>query len=150
MHVTSDYWSDRRYFRDLMWEYRYKGAGFKSTSDIAENFKAIDMYKEVSTVGDEIYASKVVSMKTTKTTNVNQWKNYQSVQDNILALKQGLISNQGILWNGKTIRYTNPEVHIYMPKNQYSEVLANTWRTTLEDLYPEIKFEIGIMESYIK
>ncbi len=87
-------------------------------------------------------------MKTTKVADVNTWKNYQSVKDNIANIKQGL--QNGIEWNNKTINFTNPEIHIYMPKNVYSQSLASSWKSTLEALHPEIKFEINILENYIK
>lgn len=87
-------------------------------------------------------------MKTTKVTDVNTWKNYQAVQDNINNLITGL--NNGITWNGKTINYTSPEIHIYMPKEKYSVSLASSWKSTLESLYPQIKFEINKLETFIK
>ncbi|HMQ87946.1 MAG TPA: polymorphic toxin-type HINT domain-containing protein [Flavilitoribacter sp.] len=138
----------RRYFQDLMSEFRYLKEGFKSTADIADNFKALDFYKQVGGSGNNIVASKVISMKTTKVADVNTWKNYQSVKDNIANIKQGL--QNGIEWNNKTINFTSPEIHIYMPKNVYSQSLASSWKSTLEGLHPEIKFEINILENYIK
>jgi hypothetical protein len=140
----------RRYFQDLMSEFRYLKEGFKSTADIADNFKALDFFKQTSVSGNTINASKVISMKTTKVADVNTWKNYSSVQANILNIKDGLIDNKGIVWNGKTIKYSNPEIHIYMPKDVFTPSLASSWKSTLEGLYPEIKFEINMLETFIK
>jgi len=128
--------------------YRYKAVGFKSTGPIADNFKALDFYEELNISGDIINAGKAISMKTTKVTDVNIWRNYNSVKNNIQHLKDGF--QGGITWNGKTIKYTTPEIHIYMPKDKFTQSIANSWKNTLESLHPQIKFEISTLEKFIK
>jgi Pretoxin HINT domain len=142
------FFNQRRYFQDLMSEFRYKSSGFKSTSEIAENFKALDFFKQSSVVGNLIKATKAISMKTTATADWSKWKNMKSVKDNIKNLKDGL--KDGIFWNGKMIEFTHPEIHIYIPKDLYSPTLATTWKRELELLHPEIKFELNFLENYIK
>ena len=63
-------------------------------------------------------------------------------------IKNGL--SDGISWNGKNIKYSSPEIHIYMPKDTYTQSLANSWKSTLEALHPEIRFEVRMLETFIK
>jgi len=142
------FFKQRRYFQDLMEGFRYKAMGFKGTSQIADNFKAIDFYKLKKVTGDVIDAGKVISMKTTIITDVNKWKKYASVKKNIQFLQDGL--NGGIKWAGKTIKYTHPEIHIYMPKDKFTQALANSWKTTLEAENSGIKFFVSTLEKYVK
>jgi Pretoxin HINT domain len=142
------FFNQRRYFQDMMSEFRYKTSGFKSTSEIAENFKALDFFKQSSVIGNTIKATKAISMKTTATADWSKWKNMKSVKDNIENLNLGL--RNGIEWANKRIEYTHPEIHVYMPKTIFTPTLAATWKTELEKLNPDIKFEINILENFIK
>ena len=57
-----------------MGHYRYKKAdGWAHTSDIADNFKGVDFYKDFFELGNVISTKKVISMKTTIVKNVENW-----------------------------------------------------------------------------
>ncbi|SDD42032.1 hypothetical protein, partial [Williamwhitmania taraxaci] len=63
----------RSFFEDIMGQYRYlKSSGWSHTGDISEFFKGVDFYKG-TTQGANIFAETAVSMKTTITTNVDNW-----------------------------------------------------------------------------
>ena len=79
----------RSFFEDIMGQYRYlKSSGWSHTGDISEFIKGVDFYKG-TTVGDQIFANTAVSMKTTITTNVDNWLASAPVQKNIKFLKEG-------------------------------------------------------------
>ena len=140
----------RTFFEQIMREYRYtKAAGWAHTADIAHNFKGVDFYKGFTTVGDVIYAETAVSMKTTIATDVDKWLKTKAVQDNIDNLKRGFASD-GITWNGKTIQYNNAKLDIYMPKENLTPQLKAEWLNKLSANYPEISFDIQILEDFIK
>ena len=92
----------RSFFEDIMGQYRYlKSSGWSHTGDISEFFKGVDFYKG-SVVGDQIFANTAVSMKTTITTNVDNWLASAPMQKNIEFLQQGLNPAIGLSSNNKT------------------------------------------------
>ncbi|MBL6446725.1 hypothetical protein JMN32_10405, partial [Fulvivirga sp. 29W222] len=142
---------ERKLFEDIMGHYRYpKGSGWGHTSDIASNFKAIDFYEDFTKVGDEIFATKAVSMKTTTTKSVDNWLNTKAVRDNIDNLILGRGAGKGISWNGKTVFFDQAEIHIYMPKGNITTELKSEWLNKLAAELPSIKFEINALEELIK
>ena len=143
----------RSWFEDLMGYYRYSpNAGWSHTEYIADNFKAIDFYKKTSEVADEIFASSVVSVKTTTATNVNEWLETAVIKNNIQNIRdaagEGL--DKGITWNRKTIRYHYPEMHIYMPKDNLMPALKQEWLNKLTSEYPTVKFELYTLDEFVK
>ncbi len=73
---VAPFFASRRFFQDLMDDFRYKAEGLLSTNPIAKNFKAIDNYKPKSgssVGGAVVQADLVVSMKTTTVTSVSDW-----------------------------------------------------------------------------
>jgi len=129
--------------------YRYpKGSGWGHTGDITHNFKAIDFYKGFTEVGDEIFAETAVSMKTTTTTNAETWLASNPVKNNLDNIEAGF--DNGILWNGKTLKYTKAEVHIYMPKANITPNLKNVWKTKLASERPNISFKIDALEDFVQ
>ncbi len=112
---------------DIMGQYRYsKNLGWGHTADIAPNFKGVDFYYDFTIIGNDIFAQKVVSVKTTITKDVNAWLTTKAIKDNINDLRNGLLNN-GILWNGKRVRYTEAEIHVYMPKENLTPQLKSEW-----------------------
>jgi hypothetical protein len=140
----------RSFFEDIMGQYRYlKSSGWEHTGDISEFFKGVDFYKG-SKVGDQIFANTAVSMKTTITTNVDNWLASAPMQKNIKFLKEGLDPTLGLASNNKTMFITNAEIHIYMPKANITESLKATWMNKLNTVDPKIKFEIKALEDFIQ
>lgn len=117
--------------------------------DIAANFKGIDFYKG-SIVGNQIFAEKAVSMKTTVTTNVDSWLASAPIKKNIEFLKEGLDPITGLVSNNKTMFIKNAEVHIYMPKANITPALKNQWMNKLGTVNPKIRFEIKALEDFVK
>ena len=96
-----------------MANYRYKTTdGWARTSNIVENFKGVDFYKDFTEVGNDIYAKAAVSMKTTIVKNVENWLNSTPIRNNLNNLTKGI--SKGIKWNSKTLFYEKAELHIYM------------------------------------
>ena len=140
----------RSFFEDIMGQYRYlKSSGWSHTGDISEFFKGVDFYKG-SVVGDQIFANTAVSMKTTITTNVDNWLASAPMQKNIEFLQQALNPAIGLSSNNKIMRITNAEIHIYMPKANITESLKTTWMNKLNTVDPKIKFEIKALEDFIQ
>lgn len=141
---------ERRLFEKMMGQYRYtKSNGWAHTADIAHNFKGVDFYKGTE-IGNQIFANTAVSMKTTKMTDVNKWLNSKPIQDNLRFLKEGLSPAQGIASNGKLMKISNAEIHIYMPKENITDELKISWLNKLSTINPKIKFEIKALEEFIK
>ncbi len=143
------FFNSRRYFQDLMQEFRYVKEGLKSTNPIATNFKALDAFKETSRKVingiTEITSSLAVSMKTTKVKEVTSWLSSNS--NHLDDLVNGL--SEGIQWNGHHIKYTKVRLDIYMPKNIYTPTKATQWKNHLKNLYPDIEFDISTLEKYL-
>ena len=140
----------RSLFEEIMGHYRYgKGSGWSHTSDISEFFKGVDFYKG-TTVGNQIFAETAVSMKTTITTNVDTWLASAPIKKNIDFLEQGLNGVNGLSSNGKFMKITNAEIHIYMPKANITASLKTTWMNKLNTVNPKIKFEIKALEDFIQ
>jgi hypothetical protein len=147
--VYPEIFVERQFFEDMMGYYRYsKNAGWGHTADIAQNFKAIDFYKNFTIDGNDIFAEIAVSMKTTTTKSVDSWLGTKAISNNIQSLKDGL--SEGITWNNKTIQYNKAELHIYMPKENVTPQLKQEWLNTLKSRYPEINFDIQTLENFIK
>ncbi len=141
---------ERKLFEDMMGHYRYpKSAGWGHTSDIAHNFKAIDFYEGYTEIGNKIYASKAVSMKTTTTTDVYSWLKPNTIKKNLDYLEDGLDGGKGITWSGKSIIYNKVEVHIYMSKEKFTEGIKSEWINVLKRERPDISFEINTLEEFI-
>lgn len=87
-------------------------------------------------------------MKTTTTTDVNKWLGSKLIKKNLDNLEAGL--DEGITWSGKTINYSKAEVHIYIPKEKYTDVLKNEWLKILKAERPNIDFKINTLEEFIK
>ena len=143
----------RSFLEDVMGQYRYtKSSGWLHTGDISFNFKGIDFYKgtEYAEGVTELYADVAVSMKTTIQTNVNTWLNYQSIKDNIKFLRDGM-SPTGMIDpnNVKTMFITEAKIHIYMPKANVTPILKTQWMNKLNTDYPDIGFEIKVIEDFI-
>lgn len=141
----------RTIFEDIMGEYRYRKAyGWAHTADIAGNFKGVDFYKGTE-IGNQIFAETAVSMKTTVITNVDNWLNSEPIKKNIRFLKDGLENAEGITSNRHVMKITErAEVHIYMLKENTTADLQKIWHNKLDAIHPKIKFEIHILEDYIK
>lgn len=140
----------RSFFEDIMGQYRYlKSSGWAHTGDISEFFKGVDFYKG-TTVGNQIFAETAVSMKTTITTNVDNWLASAPMQKNLKFLNEGLDPALGLASNNKTMFITNAEIHIYMPKANITEALKATWMNKLNTVNPKIKFEIKALEDFIQ
>ncbi len=138
----------RTVFEDIMGHYRYKKAdGWAHTSDIADNFKGVDFYKDFTEVGNDIYAKTTVSMKTTIVKNVENWLNSTPIRNNLNNLTKG--TSKGIKWNNKTLFYEKAELHIYMKKLDITPQLKSEWLERLNKDYPQIKFEINSLDDFI-
>ncbi|MCX2682130.1 fibronectin type III domain-containing protein [Galbibacter sp. EGI 63066] len=141
---------ERKLFEDMMGYYRYKKSlGWGHTGDIAHNFKAIDFYNDFTKVGDDVFAETVVSMKTTTTTNVDNWLASNPVKSNLDNLEIGKLTGDGVSWNGTTIKYNVAEVHIYMPQANINPQLKTKWLTKLATERPEITFKINALEDFV-
>ncbi len=149
---VAEFFQTRRYFEELMVEFRYLKEGLKSTNPIAKNFKAVDAFKETSREVvngvTEIKASIAVSMKTTKVSSVTDWltaNNKKHIKD--LVYNLGL--DKGILWKKHLIKYEKVRLDIYMPKNVFTTAKKAAWEGYLSDLYPTIDFNISTLEKYM-
>ncbi|WP_113637147.1 fibronectin type III domain-containing protein [Nubsella zeaxanthinifaciens] len=139
----------RTFFEDIMGQYRYaKSSGWSHTGDISEFFKGVDFYKG-TTQGANIFAETAVSMKTTITTNVDNWLASAPIQKNIGFLTDGLNPTKGLQSNSKLMFIQNAEIHIYMPKANITEALKTTWMNKLNTVNPKIKFEIKALEDFV-
>ena len=142
------HFAEREFFEDLMANYRYKTTdGWARTSNIAENFKGVDFYKDFTEVGNDIYAKAAVSMKTTIVKNVENWLNSTPIRNNLNNLTKGI--SKGIKWNSKTLFYEKAELHIYMKKSDITPQLKSEWLERLNKDYPQIKFEINSLDDFI-
>lgn len=143
----------RSYFEDIMGQYRYlKSEGWFHTGDISQFFKGVDFYKGTEVLVDGvkvIYAETAVSMKTTITTNVDNWLASAPVQKNIKFLKEGWENTNGLVSNGSKMFMNNAEIHIYMPKANITPELRTAWMNKLSTVDPKIKFEIKALEDFI-
>ena len=140
----------RRTMEQLMGHYRYlRSDGWMPTSDFSDNFKGIDFYQG-TVVGDQIFATTAVSLKTTLTTNVENWLASEPIKQNIEFLKTGLDPTIGLISNNKRMFISDAEIHIYMPKANITENLQKIWLPKLNTVDPKIKFEIKALEDYIK
>jgi len=84
-------------------------------------------------------------------TDVNAWLNSKPIQDNIRFLKDGLENAEGMTSYGYVMKITKrAEVHIYMPKENVTADLQKIWHNKLDGIHPKIKFEIHMLEDYIK
>jgi hypothetical protein len=140
----------RTFFEDIMGEYRYtKADRWGHTADIADNFKGVDFYQG-TTQGNQIFAETAVSMKTTIKTDVSEWLRYNSIQDNIRFLREGM-SSKGMIDpnNNLTMFINNAEIHIYMQKVNITPELKNSWMNKFNTEYPDIIFEIMAIEDFI-
>ena len=143
-----DVFAERKFFEDLMANYRYKTTdGWVRTSNIAENFKRVDFYKDFTEVGNDIYAKTAVSMKTTIVKNVENWLNSTPIRNSLNNLTKGI--SKGIKWNSKTLFYEKAELHIYMKKSDITPQLKSEWLERLNKDYPQIKFEINSLDDFI-
>jgi hypothetical protein len=139
----------RSFFEDIMGKYRYlKSAGWSHTGEISQYFKGVDFYKG-TVVGDKIFAETAVSMKTTITTNVDTWLASAPIQKNIQFLKEALDTTKGLLSNGITMKTTQAEIHIYMPKANITTELVTNWMNKLNTVDSNIRFEIKAIEDFI-
>ena len=143
----------RTIFEDIMGYYRYKKAdGWAHTSDIADNFKGVDFYKDFFELDNVISTKKAVSMKTTKVKDVKQWLISENIKKNIRFLKE-TFKPEGLQNNGKILKVTeSAEIHIYMPRENITDDLLKTWQKELSKKTREtgIKFEIRALEDFIK
>ncbi|MBC8054608.1 MAG: fibronectin type III domain-containing protein [Sphingobacteriaceae bacterium] len=151
---------ERRVFEEMMGHYRYKlSTGWSHTSAISLNFKGVDFYKG-SAQGSNIFAETAVSMKTTLTTNVDNWLSSEAIQKNIEFIRQGLsatgMPDPSLLNNGRMF-INQAEIHIYMPKANITESLKSAWieklnaEVTRLELAPnQLKFEIKALEDFIE
>ncbi|MBB1140665.1 hypothetical protein [Myroides sp. WP-1] len=139
------------FFEDLMGVYRYKKAdGWAHTSEIADNFKGVDFYKDFTIVGNDIYAGTSISMKTTITKNVEDWLRANKNNIDIIANSIGAGSGKGITWNGKTLFYNKTELHIYVPKENLTPQFKKEWLEKLSNYNQNVKYEINVLEDYLK
>ena len=84
-------------------------------------------------------------------TDVNAWLNSKPIQDNIRFLKDGLENAEGMTSYGYVMKITKrAEVHIYMPRENATADLQKIWHNKLDGIHPKIKFEIHMLEDYIK
>ncbi|MBJ2124825.1 fibronectin type III domain-containing protein [Flavobacterium sp. IB48] len=144
-----DIFKERRFFEDLMGEYRYtKASGWEHTADISDNFKAVDFYKGTS-LENNIFAETAVSMKTTISKDVDSWLASAPVKKNIEFLEEGLDPAKGIVSNGKTLVAKKVEIHIYMPKDNITDELRKKWMKKLKLENPKIEFEIKAIEDFV-
>lgn len=139
---------ERKLFEDVMGHYRYAKSSWGHTNDIASNFKAIDFYEKGSVSGNNIFTETAVSMKTTTTTDVSKWLNSSAIKKNLDNLDVGI--EAGITWNGKTIFYNKAEVHIYLPKEKFTENIKTDWLNTLKTERPSIQFKINTIDEFIQ
>lgn len=65
-------------------------------------------------------------------------------------MKEGLKEGNGLFSNGKFMKITNAEIHIYMPKVNITSELKATWMNKLSTVNTKIKFEIKALEDYIQ
>jgi hypothetical protein len=150
-YPVEEMFEGRVLFEDIMGYYRYtKSSGWAHTADIADNFKGVDFYKDFTVVGDRIYAEIAVSMKTTITKDVNAWLSSAPIKKNIEFLKEGL--GDGFVSNGKTMKITEKaKIDIYMPKENITDELLQTWQKRLVEITKteKIEFEIKALEDFI-
>lgn len=150
---VSDMFEGRHIFEEIMSEYRYsKADGWAHTADIADNFKAVDFYKGIENDG-VIDAEIAVSMKTTITTDVNTWLSSEPIKKNIQFLSDGMANTtEGLTSNNKSMFITRAEIHIYMPKDNLTNDLFDTWHKELLNVTNAtgIKFEIRKLEDFLK
>lgn len=140
----------RSFFEDIMGQYRYlKSSGWEHTGDISEFFKGVDFYKG-TTQGTNIFAETAVSMKTTRTVDVEKWLISEPIKKNLAFLEQGWKNANGLESNGMKMFFNNAEIHIYMPKENITEALKITWMNKLNTVNPKIKFEIKALDDFIQ
>jgi hypothetical protein len=141
----------RTFFEDIMGEYRYtKADGWGHTSDIAENFKGVDFYKDFTVIGDRIFAEIAVSMKTTIMKNIDDWIKVNKSNIDVMANSMGSSIDKGIIWSGKRLFYNKAELHIYIPKENFSPQFKSEWINKLSSYNPNVKYEIDVLEDFIK
>jgi hypothetical protein len=89
-------------------------------------------------------------MKTTTVTDVNKWLKHAAIKKNITELKDRFGVDFGFKGKGKTIIYDKAQIHIYFPKEKFTNTLKNTWENILKQKHPEIEFKLSSLEEFIK
>ncbi len=97
----------------------------------------------------DIFAQKVVSMKTTTVTNVDNWLASNPIKKNLDNLEFGKLTGDGITWNGTNIKYLEAEVHIYMPKEKFTPAIETQLLNKLALERPELTFKINTIEDFV-
>ena len=150
----SNMFEGRHIFESIMGAYRYRKAdGWAHTADIADNFKGVDFYKDFVEDGDDILVQTAVSMKTTITKDVKAWLASEPIKKNIQFLSDGMANTtEGLTSNNKFMFITSAEIHIYMPKDNLTNDLFDTWHKELLNVTNAtgIKFEIRKLEDFLK
>lgn len=150
-YPLQDMFEGRTLFEDIMGNYRYKKAdGWAHTADIADNFKGVDFYKDFTVSGNDIFAGTSISMKTTITKNADDWLRANKSNIDVIANSAGAGAGKGITWNGKTLFYNKAELHIYVPKENLTSSFKTEWLNKLSDYNPNVKYEINVLEDYLK
>jgi hypothetical protein len=146
LDYVSDAWSKyypeifdaRKFLEDLMGHYKFTAA--KGWVQTYNSFPTIDFYQASTKIA--------VSMKTTITTNVNTFLSGAAVRNNINALIDA--KTRGTIINGQTsYKIERVQMHIYLPKEKFTIMLANSWKEELKRQYPQIDFVIDTIEQHI-
>ncbi len=139
--IYPEIFNARKWMEELMGYYYFKKShGWKGTSDLAQNFKAIDFYKPDASV------RVAASMKTTTVNDVGNWISQNS--NHLTDLVNGKNSGQ-FIWGNNTVLADKVELHIFMPKENYSISLAQTWKQAIEAQAPGVDVFISKLENHI-
>jgi hypothetical protein len=101
-------------------------------------------------IGNDIVAETAVSMKTTIIQNADDWLKVNKGNIDVLAKSMGNGVDKGIKWSGKTLFYNNAELHIYVPKENFTPQFKSEWIKKLSNYNSNINYEIVILENYIR
>ena len=86
------------------------------------------------------------SLKTTKTVDVSSWISTNTAHLN--KLRDGKIAGEFVQGTNR-VPADLVELHIYVPKANYSQVMESTWTNAIRANYPEIKVIISTVEQQI-
>jgi len=127
-----------RFIEELLGQTRFKDWFW--TGGISSSFPGVDFARQVA--GKYVAAS----VKSTKTTNVGSWISKNTAHLN--KLRDGKIAGEFVQGANK-VRADLVELHIFVPKANYSQAMESTWTNAIKALYPEIKVVISNVEKHV-
>ena len=128
------------FFEELLGQTRFKNWDW--TGDISSTFPGVDFARQVA--GKDVAAS----LKTTTTIDVNNWMAVPKNTTHLNRLRDGKVAGEFVQGDNIVLAEL-VELHIYVPKANFSQSMESMWINTIGSAYPEIKVIISTIEKEI-